>query len=131
MLSFLALFWMVGNVTVAGGQKTFLHSSSSGSSSCFTLGSFVYSPLAIAWAIIPMDLDLGTKHFHFNSWRVFVLVSGLFPGFVSVVLHFTCPESPKFLLETGREREAVAVLAQMFSVNSGKPEADYLVRFIP
>jgi len=91
-LSVLASFWMVGNVTVA----------------------------ALAWAIIPHDIGWSDPDkFQFNSWRIFVVVCSLPSLLVSVAL-LSLPESPKFLVSKGREKEALAVLATMYSSNTGR-----------
>jgi len=101
MLSALAAFWMVGNVTVA----------------------------AIAWIVIPLDLGNDTEddsQFEYNSWRIFVLICGLPAALVAFGL-LTCPESPKYLLARGRKREALVVLADIYAANTGKPPSDYPV----
>ena len=80
MLSALAAFWMIGNITVAG----------------------------LAWAIIPNKLGIDNPEggFKFNSWRIFVAICGLPAALVTVALVFL-PESPKFLLSKGREGDAL------------------------
>ena len=73
LLSILASFWMIGNLTVAG----------------------------MAWFIIPRDLGWSDKDgFQYNSWRIFVAASALPSLFVSICLVFL-PESPKYLLCKG------------------------------
>jgi MFS family permease len=80
MLSALAAFWMIGNITVAG----------------------------LAWAIIPNKLGIDNPEggFKFNSWRIFVAICGLPAALVTVALVFL-PESPMFLLSKGREGDAL------------------------
>eukprot|EP00095_Tigriopus_kingsejongensis_P000777 maker-scaffold67_size430214-snap-gene-1.18 protein:Tk00777 transcript:maker-scaffold67_size430214-snap-gene-1.18-mRNA-1 annotation:"hypothetical protein DAPPUDRAFT_304078" len=104
MLSFLAAFWMVGNVVVAG----------------------------IAWAIIPADIGYDTddpNEFEYNSWRIFVLVCGL-PALLVGVALFWFPESPKFLLAKGDEKAAIKVFAQIYAFNTGNPASSYPVKRI-
>ncbi|XP_014669036.1 PREDICTED: synaptic vesicle glycoprotein 2C-like [Priapulus caudatus] len=90
MLSLMAGFWMIGNVLVA----------------------------LLAWAIIP-HTDMG--HFNaytYSSWRVFILVCTV-PPITSAVLLIFLPESPKWLLENGKEEQCLAILAKMYAVNHG------------
>jgi len=95
MLSFLATFWMVGNVAVA----------------------------VLAWLIIPRtELGVTSGPFLFNSWRIFVLLCAV-PAFAVSLMLMALPESPKFLVEAGRSNDAVKVLAQVFHSNTGRSKA--------
>jgi len=90
MLSLLATFWMVGNVSVA----------------------------VLAWMVIPRDIGVTEGPFLFNSWRIFVLLCAV-PAFAVSLMLMGLPESPKYLLESGRSGDAVKVLADMFHANTG------------
>jgi len=96
MLSVLASFWMVGNITVA----------------------------AIAWAIIPLDIGWSSDSFKFNSWRIFVVICALPSFLVAIGLAFM-PESPKFLLSKGQEAQALQVFKRMYSLNTGNAKKAY------
>jgi len=99
-LSVLATFWMVGNVAVAG----------------------------IAWAIIPHE-HLGwtdPSEFQYNSWRIFVAVAAT-PSLIVAITLFSLPKSPKFLLYKGKEEEAIEVLRNIYSKNTGKHDNTYPV----
>ncbi|XP_014669031.1 PREDICTED: synaptic vesicle glycoprotein 2C-like [Priapulus caudatus] len=90
MLSLMAAFWTIGNILVA----------------------------LLAWAIIP-HTDMG--HFSaytYSSWRVFILVCTV-PLLTSAVMLIFLPESPKWLLENGKEEQCLAILAKMYAVNHG------------
>ena len=98
-LSVLASFWMIGNLTVA----------------------------ASAWLIIPHNIGWNEPAaFKYNSWRIFVAVSA-FPSMLVALALLVLPESPKFLLSKGRERESLNVLRLMFSSNTGGEMSDYPV----
>ncbi len=79
--------------------------------------------------MIPLDIGYNTTdpdEFEYNSWRVFVAICGL-PALLVAVGLLWCPESPKFLLSKGRNREAIQVFASVFAANTGKPKSDYPV----
>ncbi|KAM4734213.1 synaptic vesicle glycoprotein 2C isoform 2-T2 [Anableps anableps] len=90
MISALATFWMAGNILAAG----------------------------LAWLVIPRTwahFSLGTLDF--QSWRLFVVLCSV-PSISSAVLFkLLMPESPKFLMEAGREEEAIHVFRLMFELN--------------
>ncbi|XP_037308228.2 synaptic vesicle glycoprotein 2B [Pungitius pungitius] len=90
MISALATFWMAGNILAAG----------------------------LAWLVIPRTwahFSLGTLDF--QSWRLFVVLCSV-PSLSSAVLfRVLMPESPKFLMEAGREKEAIRVFQVMFKMN--------------
>ncbi|XP_034390289.1 synaptic vesicle glycoprotein 2C isoform X2 [Cyclopterus lumpus] len=90
MISALATFWMAGNILAAG----------------------------LAWLVIPRTwahFSLGTLDF--QSWRLFVVLCSV-PSLTSALLfRLFMPESPKFLMEAGREKEAIHVFQVMFKLN--------------
>ncbi|XP_019934439.2 synaptic vesicle glycoprotein 2B [Paralichthys olivaceus] len=90
MISCLATFWMAGNILAAG----------------------------LAWLVIPSTwahFSLGTLDF--QSWRLFVLLCSI-PSLTSaLVFRLLMPESPKFLMEAGQEKEAIHVFRLMFELN--------------
>ena len=98
MLSVLATFWMIGNITVAG----------------------------MAWIIVPTKWGYVSDSFKFNSWRIFVLACGI-PALLVAISMFYMPESPKFLLTKGRDSQALKVMAKIYSQNTGNPESSYPV----
>lgn len=91
MISALATFWMAGNILAAG----------------------------LAWLVIPSTwahFSLGMLDF--QSWRLFVVLCSV-PSLTSALLFkLLMPESPKFLMEVGREKEAVRVFRLMFELNT-------------
>lgn len=90
MISCLATFWMAGNILAAG----------------------------LAWLVIPITwehLSLGTLEF--KSWRLFVVLCSV-PSITSaLIFKLFMPESPKFLMEADREKEAIHVFRLMFKMN--------------
>lgn len=101
MLSFMAAFWTLGNLFVAG----------------------------LAWIIIPTGIGFYAESFIYNSWRIFLLICAI-PSFIVAVLLFFLPESPKFLLTRGRVDEAMEIFKTIYSVNTGKDRNEYPVKHL-
>lgn len=99
MLSFMAAFWTLGNLFVAG----------------------------LAWVIIPAEIGYESPTFQYNSWRIFLLICAL-PSFLVAALLLLLPESPKFLLSRGRHDEALEVFKGIYYTNTGKDRESYPVR---
>lgn len=101
MLSFMAAFWTLGNLFVAG----------------------------LAWLVIPNDKYLGHygNNFVYNSWRIFLLICSM-PSFIVAALLFMLPESPKFLLSQRRGDEAIEIFKQIYHTNTGKAKEYYPVK---
>ncbi|XP_034939012.1 synaptic vesicle glycoprotein 2B isoform X2 [Chelonus insularis] len=99
MLSFMAAFWTLGNLFVAG----------------------------LAWLVIPHDIGIDTKMFTFNSWRIFLLICAA-PSFIVAGLLLFLPESPKYLLSRGRYEEALNIFRGIYAINTGKPRDTYTVK---
>lgn len=101
MLSFMAAFWTLGNLFVAG----------------------------LAWIVIPADIGHKSEAFTYNSWRIFLLLCAV-PSFIVAVLLFMLPESPKFLLTRGRSEEALEIFKHIYSINTGNDKSDYPVKHL-
>lgn len=99
MLSFMAAFWTLGNLFVAG----------------------------LAWLIIPHDIGITSTSFTFNSWRIFLLICAA-PSFIVAGLLLLLPESPKYLLSRGRYDEALNIFRNIYAINTGKPRESYTVK---
>lgn len=82
----------------------------------------------LAWTIIPQtwEIVLFDGLFVYNSWRLFLTMSGLptLVGFGAIIFF---PESPKFLMTQGRNDEAMAIFKRMFTMNTGKSPDQYPV----
>nr|CAD7405370.1 unnamed protein product [Timema poppensis] len=90
-LSLLLMFWALGGVFVA----------------------------LVGWAIIPStgaEVVQESKE-HFSAWHQFLLVCSL-PSLVAVIGLVFLPESPRYLLEAGREVEAMMVYQRIYKTNN-------------
>lgn len=99
MLSFMAAFWTLGNLFVAG----------------------------LAWLIIPHDIGIRSAAFTYNSWRIFLLICAA-PSFIVAGLLLLLPESPKYLLSCGRYQEALDIFRGIYAINTGKSRDSYTVK---
>ncbi|XP_012261859.1 synaptic vesicle glycoprotein 2B [Athalia rosae] len=99
MLSFMAAFWTLGNLFVAG----------------------------LAWAIIPHKIGFASELFTYNSWRIFLLICAV-PSFVVAGLLMLLPESPKYLLSRGRQQEALEIFRRIYAINTGNARETYQVK---
>lgn len=99
MLSFMAAFWTVGNLIVAG----------------------------LAWLIIPTDIGIHSPAFTYNSWRIFLMLCAV-PSFIVAGLLFYLPESPKFLLSQGKIDEALSIFRGIYVTNTGQARENYPVK---
>lgn len=79
----------------------------------------VLSFSAIAYAILNQEFSLNLVVIMFSPWRQLALVLALFLGFAALGVHFFY-ESPKFLLNAGREEEALHVLSEIWRRNGGE-----------
>ncbi|XP_065169374.1 synaptic vesicle glycoprotein 2C-like isoform X2 [Atheta coriaria] len=73
----------------------------------------------IAWIVIPLEFEIIMPSFKYASWNLFVTVCSIPSILIGMWLLFF-PESPKFLLECGEADEALEVLRNMYSINTGK-----------
>lgn len=66
----------------------------------------------LAWVVIPHNWA------HFESWRLFVLLCSIPSLSSAIIFKILMPESPKFLMEAGQEKEAAHVFQLMFKLNT-------------
>lgn len=80
----------------------------------------------LAWIVIPLPISLEIGSITYKSWRMFLGVISL-PTFIIAVITYTYPESPKFLVSQGKTDEALAVLQQIYAVNTGRDKSEFPV----
>ncbi|KAJ8881791.1 hypothetical protein PR048_018277 [Dryococelus australis] len=85
----------------------------------------------VAWVIIPQpwSWSLLGGAITYNSWRVFVAVCSV-PSLLAGCLMLCFDESPKFLMSRGKIDEALLVLRNVYSVNTGNPPHTYPVKYL-
>ena len=101
MLSIIATFWMIGQLVFSG----------------------------IGWALLPHTFIrfAVSSTYIFSVWRIFVALSTLLCFSAAIIVYFL-PESPKFLLEKGRKKEALLIMARVYRLNTGNSVSDFPVR---
>lgn len=82
--------------------------------SCLLLPLMAYTVINQEWLIEVPLFDVVYK-----PWRLFVVVCGL-PGLIASLAFFLLPESPKFVLGTGDQMEAIKIVEKMSRWNNGK-----------
>ncbi|CAH1105960.1 unnamed protein product [Psylliodes chrysocephalus] len=82
----------------------------------------------LAWAILPRKWNFSVFGiFDIHSWNIFLLVCAsttVLSGFFYIFL----PESPKFLMTSGRNEEALAVLQKMYKLNTGNSKNTFPIK---
>ncbi|XP_076251981.1 uncharacterized protein LOC143191091 isoform X5 [Rhynchophorus ferrugineus] len=96
----------------------------------------VQSETAVMSYIIPMavcDLNLTSNQkgllnsmafLGYFSWNMLLLISAL-PSVLSAISLFFLPETPKFLMSTGKNQEALRVFQQIYKMNTNNPKEKY------
>lgn len=87
---------------------------------------FLFYVTVLSWAILPHSWRLHLGIVTFRPWRLLTLVNGV-PLLICSVIAGNCVESPKWLLTKNKTKEALDVLAYIYSKNKGKPKETYPV----
>ncbi|KAH8273498.1 hypothetical protein KR018_008219, partial [Drosophila ironensis] len=80
----------------------------------------------LAMVILPHEWNIRVWTLTLTSWQVFVGITAL-PSFLSFVLFFFFPESPKFLMAQGRNQEAMNAFQFIYRLNTGMPKDTFPV----
>eukprot|EP00099_Drosophila_melanogaster_P010456 NP_001284764.1 uncharacterized protein Dmel_CG3690, isoform B [Drosophila melanogaster] len=83
----------------------------------------------LAMLILPETWNIQIWTLSLTSWQFFVAVTAL-PSLLSFVLFFFFPESPKFLMSKGRNREALDAFKFMYHLNSRKPKDSFPIKLL-
>ncbi|XP_046982719.1 synaptic vesicle glycoprotein 2A-like [Schistocerca americana] len=123
--------WICGPSAVTYAYLGEFHSDKTRAQSMVYVCLFIAAALLVqpglAWAIIPQPWAAPLGWITLRSWRVFIVVSALPSAATFFGLWFLLPESPKFLLASGRHDQAIDVLRRMFAANTGLPPDQYPV----
>lgn len=81
----------------------------------------------LAWIIIPLPISFEFYGILYNSWRMFLGAISL-PIFIIAMITLTYPESPKFLVLQGKTDEALAIMQNIYAVNTGRDKSGFPVK---
>lgn len=84
----------------------------------------------IAWIVIPQTWNVNIFDMViYKPWRLFLVINS-FPGVIIAAILCMVPESPKFLLSQGKDKETLDVLKQVYVLNTGNKAADFPVTYL-
>lgn len=74
----------------------------------------------IAWLVINQNWELYIPLIDvtYRPWRLFLVVCGL-PSLMCALALIKIPESPKFVLSQGKQKETIEILQKIFCLNGG------------
>ncbi|XP_049832809.1 synaptic vesicle glycoprotein 2B-like [Schistocerca gregaria] len=86
------------------------------------------SSYRIAWLILPSEWSITVfdRKIPISSWRLFMALSSL-PSFTTACLIYKCMESPRFLMASGQNDEALKTFKIIYSHNTGNNPDMYAV----
>ncbi|XP_023311261.1 synaptic vesicle glycoprotein 2B-like [Anoplophora glabripennis] len=87
-----------------------------------TIGTIIL-PL-LSWAILPRAWEFSLFGGVYHSWNVYLLLCSI-PAFYSGIVFLFLPESPKFLMTTGKNEKALKIFRKVYRINSGEPEESF------
>ncbi|KAF7285170.1 hypothetical protein GWI33_011709 [Rhynchophorus ferrugineus] len=90
---------------------------------------FLVLPL-LAILVLPLDFKyVISENFVIHPWNIYLFISAAVP-LTSAISFIFLPESPKFLMTTGRNEKALQVFRKIYRLNTGKPESSYPVKVL-
>lgn len=75
---------------------------------------------SFGWLFLPMTFsyEIPFLGIFFRPWRL-LLISYGFIGLLGAICVYTLPESPKFLMTIGQQKEALQILRSIYAKNTG------------
>ncbi|CAG9765148.1 unnamed protein product [Ceutorhynchus assimilis] len=96
-------------------------------------GANVLVPL-LSSAILPLKINASLYILELHAWNILTLIGSL-SALLSFIGIYFLPETPKFLMTSGKNDEALRVLRKMYRINTGNMEKSYpidsLIQEIP
>ncbi|KAL1490777.1 hypothetical protein ABEB36_013419 [Hypothenemus hampei] len=94
----------------------------------YSAGTLVLPLLAVN--ILPLNFHWKlSENFIIHSWNIYLFICAFVP-LTSAVAFIFLPESPKFLMTTGRNEKALAVFRKIYAMNTGQPGDNFPVKVL-
>ncbi|KAK2581246.1 hypothetical protein KPH14_008037 [Odynerus spinipes] len=84
-------------------------------------------PAALGFTILPLDWHIDVFGKNYNTWRIYLLICSI-PPVLGLVTASMLPESPKYLMQIGRNDLALKLFRRMYSMNTGKPANTFPIK---
>nr|KAF7413037.1 hypothetical protein H0235_012888 [Vespula pensylvanica] len=84
-------------------------------------------PAALGFTILPLDWEVDVFGKSYNSWRIYLLLCSI-PPVLGLVTASMLPESPKHLMEIGRQDDALKLFRRMYTMNTRKPADTFSIK---
>lgn len=95
----------------------------------YSLGLGIVYSSVVGWTLQRFNVQvLIAENYTLHPWRMQMIIA-LLPGIVAGIIFFYLPESPKFLVATGKNEKAVVVLKGIYTGN-GKSAHDFPIQFL-
>lgn len=91
---------------------------------------FAFATLSLpglAWIIFPQDWTFYIGSWTMYSWQIFLAVASI-PSWAAGIVVMFLPESPKFLMMKGRNKEALEVFKLIYAINHKKSPNDFPIK---
>nr|XP_034179805.1 synaptic vesicle glycoprotein 2B-like isoform X1 [Osmia lignaria] len=80
--------------------------------------------LGFSWLLMPSILRFQDNKFRPNSWRILAGIGGV-PNLIMACAVSLLPASPRYMLYRQRQEETLAILQQMYAINTSKHANTY------
>ncbi|XP_018365227.1 PREDICTED: uncharacterized protein LOC108762649 isoform X2 [Trachymyrmex cornetzi] len=84
-------------------------------------------PAVTGFAILPLDWHIDILGQDYDAWRIYLLICSI-PPVVGLVTATMLPESPKYLMATGRSDAALKLLRRMYCMNTRQPADTFPIK---
>ncbi|KAJ8985339.1 hypothetical protein NQ317_008370, partial [Molorchus minor] len=81
---------------------------------------------ASGWLLLQTTFSVEFLGFQLNNWRTFSLANSV-PSIIVALMLYRLPESPRYLYYSGKPKEALIVLRDMYVSNTGNPKDSFPV----
>ncbi|XP_068619921.1 synaptic vesicle glycoprotein 2B-like [Battus philenor] len=83
----------------------------------------------MSWAVLPQPwhVIIYSGYFELRIWNFYLYICSVW-SLIASILYCTIPESPKYLLSHGQEREALNVLCKVYTENTGNSKDSFPIK---